>query len=395
MHQGRMNTTEFPRAMLPRLRSSVAQAHTLIARHGLAVLVSLSLEHDPDGATVSPPTHWHLGLSPGVSEAVYAGADYWAEVEWAGARLNIGLPAAALRAWVAAQTPGLLLGELPQTLAAAALETLLAAALAGLGSVASSGPMRVLRTDADAPGRLPHAWTLAVCAQDTGDSVYAALGLDDLGLMLLAGVLAAAPPLPNDLDAGTVPVNLRAHIGSTALNVAELAGLEPGDVVLLDEYRVNKQGELWLVLDNGQAVRVRAQAASYVVTQAWSRLMSETPPSQENEPQAPLDDAAGGQAAASTDEASGITEEAASTEAAVPLDIDSLPVSLSFDLGDRRITLADLQRLQPGEVFDLQRPLDDGPVMIRANGALVGTGELVDIDGRVGVMVRTLGKGRA
>ncbi|HZH56873.1 MAG TPA: type III secretion system cytoplasmic ring protein SctQ [Burkholderiaceae bacterium] len=78
-----------------------------------------------------------------------------------------------------------------------------------------------------------------------------------------------------------------------------------------------------------------------------------------------------------------------------PLDLDAVPVRLSFDLGDRTVSLAELRCLQPGAVFDLQRPLSDGPVMIRANGALVGTGELVDLDGRIGVRVGTLGKGQA
>ena len=51
-----------------------------------------------------------------------------------------------------------------------------------------------------------------------------------------------------------------------------------------------------------------------------------------------------------------------------------------------------LRRLQPGETFDLQKPLASGPVMIRANGALLGTGSLVEVDGRVGVTIATLGK---
>lgn len=92
-----------------------------------------------------------------------------------------------------------------------------------------------------------------------------------------------------------------------------------------------------------------------------------------------------------------MTQTATPPEAAAgePLDVDAIPVRLTFDLGERTLTLAELRRLQPGETFDLQRPLADGPVMIRANGALVGTGTLVELDGRVGVTIGTLGKGGA
>jgi type III secretion system YscQ/HrcQ family protein len=72
------------------------------------------------------------------------------------------------------------------------------------------------------------------------------------------------------------------------------------------------------------------------------------------------------------------------------LDIDRIPVRLDFDLGEQSITLGDLRRLQPGELFDLQRRIDAGPLRIRANGVHIGTAELVDIEGRVGARVLTL-----
>jgi len=370
-----MSASQCFKAPLPRLHTNAAQAQSRIARHGAAIRASL-----PDG------TEWSLALTPGVAASVYDGACYWADVEWAGARLNIGLPAAGLRAWAAAQAPDLPLGQLPEPLAAAALEALLAVALTGLNGVSSAGPARVTRIHDGGTATLPHGWTVAARAEATGDAAYAALYLDDLGLMLLAGVLAKVPPAENDLDAGSVPVALRAHIGCTELSMSALADLAPGDVVFLDEYRVDGGGELWLVLDNGQALRVRAQASSYVVTQAWTRLMNEPTNSPPDEsPAAGADQTSDFASDASGDGAPPVAQ-------AALLDTGTVPVNLSFDLGDRRIVMADLQRLQPGVVFDLQRPLADGPVMIRANGALVGTGDLVDVDGRVGVMVRTLGK---
>ena len=69
--------------------------------------------------------------------------------------------------------------------------------------------------------------------------------------------------------------------------------------------------------------------------------------------------------------------------------LDSVPVRLSFDLGEVSLTLAQLRALQPGQTLDLGHPLA-GAVRIRANGALVGEGDLVEIDGQIGVSVRHL-----
>ena len=48
----------------------------------------------------------------------------------------------------------------------------------------------------------------------------------------------------------------------------------------------------------------------------------------------------------------------------------------------------------PKESFDLGRPLADA-VRVRANGALVALGELVEIDGRLGVALTRIGAGQA
>ena len=66
-----------------------------------------------------------------------------------------------------------------------------------------------------------------------------------------------------------------------------------------------------------------------------------------------------------------------------------LPLPVSFDLGGVTMTLAEVAGLQIGQVVDLGLPLSEA-VHIRINGACVGLGELVDVDGRLAVQVRTL-----
>ncbi len=66
--------------------------------------------------------------------------------------------------------------------------------------------------------------------------------------------------------------------------------------------------------------------------------------------------------------------------------IANLPIDVVFVAGRLKITLNDLQHIQTGYVFDLQRN-SDRHIEICANGVKIGSGELVEIDGRAGVRV--------
>jgi flagellar motor switch protein FliM len=60
-----------------------------------------------------------------------------------------------------------------------------------------------------------------------------------------------------------------------------------------------------------------------------------------------------------------------------------------FDLGEIAMTLGEIQTLQVGQPLTLARPLSSA-VHIRVNGALIGTGDLVEIEGELGVTVASL-----
>lgn len=67
-------------------------------------------------------------------------------------------------------------------------------------------------------------------------------------------------------------------------------------------------------------------------------------------------------------------------------DMRQLPIKLEFVLHNQRLTLADLQAMYQGQVLSL--PADaELHVEIRVNGASVGSGELVQLDGQLGVEV--------
>lgn len=62
---------------------------------------------------------------------------------------------------------------------------------------------------------------------------------------------------------------------------------------------------------------------------------------------------------------------------------------MSFDLGERMMTLSELRTLAPGYVIELGRDIRRA-VTIRVNGRKIGEGELVDIDGYIGLSLLSI-----
>lgn len=68
---------------------------------------------------------------------------------------------------------------------------------------------------------------------------------------------------------------------------------------------------------------------------------------------------------------------------------DEAHLELTVELGTTRLTLRQLAELAIGQIVPLGRPLA-GPYEIRAAGQPVGQGELVDVDGELGVRIVSL-----
>lgn len=69
-----------------------------------------------------------------------------------------------------------------------------------------------------------------------------------------------------------------------------------------------------------------------------------------------------------------------------PVDLDKTPVTLGFELGRVRLTLGDLRTLDIGAVLDLTGGSPQA-VAIVSSGRRLGSGELVDVDGQLGIRV--------
>lgn len=65
---------------------------------------------------------------------------------------------------------------------------------------------------------------------------------------------------------------------------------------------------------------------------------------------------------------------------------EEMPVKLVAVLGKKNIFLKDLLRLKVGQAIDLERAPNE-VVDLMANGKLVARGELVEMDGKLGVRV--------
>jgi type III secretion system YscQ/HrcQ family protein len=70
-------------------------------------------------------------------------------------------------------------------------------------------------------------------------------------------------------------------------------------------------------------------------------------------------------------------------------DLNDLPVRLVFEVGRVELSLGELQRLAPGALVPLGRPLDE-PLDIMANGRRLGRGTLVQIGESLGVRIVSL-----
>ena len=103
----------------------------------------------------------------------------------------------------------------------------------------------------------------------------------------------------------------------------------------------------------------------------------------ESEPDTEQDDNGDVEEAAAADD----TEEQ-ETKLSSLIDCDTLPIDLRFEIARQSSTLAELSQLTVGSVVDLDKT-PESVVDIYANGRLVGTAELVMVDGKVGVRIKS------
>ncbi len=154
-------------------------------------------------------------------------------------------------------------------------------------------------------------------------------------------------------------------LGSLMLSRRDYQALRPGDVVVLPPVHPDM-------------TRLRAARKTFVFRRqdkAWALLGTE--PGERYRPNTGLSE--------------GTT---AMQELAAGSGPDGVSIVVDFDLGSVTVPLAAIEAWQPGAVVPLEPPVatDGVEVTIRANGQVVGVGDLVRIDDRVAVRLTRLGK---
>ena len=194
-----------------------------------------------------------------------------------------------------------------------------------------------------------HGFEFAI--DDGHQSTDAEVWLDDRGLGFLANLSRGWEKSYSDLyHWDDLPITINFCIGWTDLAIENCEDIEKHDVILMDECLIQKDNTLYIKVGRRNAIKAQIDGKNINVISGLEKIMQD--------------------------------EEYINTET----QLDGIDIRLSFDLGERVLTLAELRLLTTGYIFDLGRDLRKS-VFIRANGKIIGEGELVDIEGQTGVSV--------
>lgn len=164
-----------------------------------------------------------------------------------------------------------------------------------------------------------------------------------------------------------LPLTMVLDGGEVTLSADALATLAPGDVVILDEAWWGRKPTLRARVLGGRRSEWWCVAGPEGIVQGERRIH--------------------GDAAVAEGRRMTMTkDDGTQTMAAV----GDAPVEISVELVRFRVSLDELARTRPGEVLLSGRPIGKR-VSLRVGDAVVGEGELVDVEGEVGVRVLSIG----
>jgi type III secretion system YscQ/HrcQ family protein len=219
----------------------------------------------------------------------------------------------------------------------------------------------------DAAALFPDPWVLAIEAR-----VRTPVG-DGWARLLAPERLRVRTPLPRQVGSvlarrerlAHAKVALRMEVGRTRLDRADFAGLAVKDVVLFENFgpRPPFGGPLELSLGRGSfAAHLGGDGLTILEPFRLGARTMDKP----NEP--------------------GKSEGDRSDEGATDALLRELPVEVVCELGRVTMTGRELLEVRPGAVIPVGRPLA-GPVDLTVGGRVVARGELVDVEGEIGVRV--------
>lgn len=335
---------------LPQLGAEQASDCTLLAQRLQAVDV-------PWGDQL-----WSLSLTPAPEPGpLLAGETEWCiQISWGSVALDLVVPSDIVPSWLRARQVDLDVAEIPETLAAVLLEDVCDAMSASLERL-GQGAVRIERiVRGPAEGRpLEHGLFVRAACGDV--VVFGRLGAGPLGLAMLARLAGELPPSANGMASDDLQLAWCVEVGCTWLALHDLERLAVGDFVLIEHSFFHNGEQLWLAAGD-LGLRVARETLHLFV-------------------QSPLGPG-GWTMNADPDE----VPAAPNAES-----LDQLPLRIVFDLGEVSMPLGEVRRLQVGQSIELGHPLARA-VRVRINGMQVASGELVEIDGHLGVTLTAVAR---
>jgi type III secretion system YscQ/HrcQ family protein len=177
-------------------------------------------------------------------------------------------------------------------------------------------------------------------------------------------LLQARAPSLRDLP--SVPLTLIAELGRAALRCAQLSELRPGDIVVLDACSLAFDGLAFA----GQVLVHVAGSRSHLVCNVRDRSLEVESVTSVKEPKM----------------TAGRLSQPPEPNSAAPNLAADAPLELSVELARFSLTLGELQRTQPGDVLITGRRIGEA-VTLRVAGRAIAQGELVDVEGEIGVRI--------
>jgi len=154
-----------------------------------------------------------------------------------------------------------------------------------------------------------------------------------------------------------IPFFVRFVVGETYIRLEELKNLAVGDVILVETDYGIANGRLLVVSEGNVFWGECGEEGKIVVVKRKEQVMSE--------------------------------EEKSKEVKSEQIPLSEVEVEVQFSVGRKRMTMEELEKIGEGYIFTLETPISR-IVTILVNRYPVGFGELVDVDGRVGVRVTEL-----
>lgn len=173
----------------------------------------------------------------------------------------------------------------------------------------------------------------------------------------------------------SLPVTVRFEKGRTLIGRRELAEVEPFDVILFD----TAWQDVLVSVSEGRNYRARSH-----INESHAALGANVPGSMQSSSRLSNNAAMVGVSVTLEE----VVENVQNPD--VSGDVNSVPVTLTFELDRQQVALGDLMQIAEGYTFSLASNVQ-APIQIRANGQLIGSAELVQIgDHKLGARVLTI-----